>query len=296
MVCECVCGYSCIHTIIFIFFLYILLYILLYIPVSELFTFVPPRGTRKFEVGNAVCKYYPGNALSLYRRSSQAYKNDFPKLSWGTELNECFGDYNILLGPKALYFKIKKTKRKHTQNKFRKLEGVGALKKPAARVWNPIWRAGSTRLLGFILIQIHGRINQQRLKCLGAGMNVTKAEGTSEGVDSDLCGRVATIQFIFLWAILKTERESRCMHMCLHAEEIPPPFWFWTDPLSNWLQVLQLVHIAMHRFVCLMSCWKQTRAACLSVAPRGLFTGIQGCILRASLFCEYGRSLGRESF
>lgn len=81
MVCECVCGYSCIHTIIFIFFLYILLYILLYIPVSELFTFVPPRGTRKFEVGNAVCKYYPGNALSLYRRSSQAYKNDFPKLS-----------------------------------------------------------------------------------------------------------------------------------------------------------------------------------------------------------------------
>lgn len=59
------------------------------------------------------------------------------KSSWKVEVNEYFGGYNTLLGPKALYFKIKETKRNYNQNKSGKPKGVGALNELADRPWNP---------------------------------------------------------------------------------------------------------------------------------------------------------------
>lgn len=105
------------------------------------------------------------------------FQNDSSAPSWGIELTECFGGSNTLLGPKALYFKIKKTKRKYNQNKFWKLEGVGALNKLVDRPWNPIQSAGRTWLGSIILIQIHGSINQQCLKCPRARVSVTDTQG-----------------------------------------------------------------------------------------------------------------------
>lgn len=142
------------------------------------------------------------------------------------------------------------------------------LKEPAARAWNPIWRAGTTQLLSVILIQIHGRINQQRLKCPRAGMNVTSAEATSKGMNSALCARVAEIQFIFFWVIHKTERKSIYVHVRMDAEGIPP-FQLRTDPLRDWTQMLQLAHTGICRIVCLVSSWRQTSSlprCCFSVS------------------------------
>lgn len=49
-------------------------------------------------------------------------------------MNERFGGSNAPLHLKALYLKIKKTKRNYNQNKFGKLEGEGALNKLTDRL------------------------------------------------------------------------------------------------------------------------------------------------------------------
>lgn len=166
------------------------------------------NGPRNSKLG----KYFQSIVQAMHFDCSVTFTFFFNILKWLFQTilmdwsKRMFGGYNTLLGPKAFYYKIKKSKR-NCQNKSGKLEGVGVLNKLAECLWNPIWTAGTTWLHSITFIQIHGRIftsvwyTKERVCAWQAQKKLLKAL-------IQLCVAGTEIHFIYFWTIQREKNKE----------------------------------------------------------------------------------------